>query len=71
MKKEKVENTAKHINYFFDNLALIFITLKLLGYINWSWFIVLTPLITPFILSSVLIMIAAVIEKIADEGESE
>ena len=71
MKKEKVENTAKHINYFLDNLGLIFITLKLLGYINWSWFIVVTPLIAPFIISSVLIMIAAVIEKIVDEGESE
>jgi len=28
---------------FFSLLALIFITLKLLGYIDWSWWLVLLP----------------------------
>lgn len=29
---------------FFGLLAIVFITLKLLGYINWSWFWVLSPI---------------------------
>jgi hypothetical protein len=28
---------------FFSLLALIFVTLKLLGYIDWSWWLVLLP----------------------------
>lgn len=30
---------------FYDNLALLFIALKLMGYIDWSWFWVLSPII--------------------------
>jgi hypothetical protein len=33
---------------FFGILALIFITLKLTGYITWSWWWVLAPLWGPF-----------------------
>ena len=29
---------------FFSALAIVFITLKLIGYINWSWWLVLLPL---------------------------
>lgn len=30
---------------FFEILTLIFITLKLLGEINWSWWLVLAPML--------------------------
>lgn len=33
---------------FFGLLAIVFITLKLIGYINWSWWWVLSPLWLPF-----------------------
>lgn len=29
---------------FIEGLALVFITLKLMGYITWSWLLVLSPL---------------------------
>ena len=32
---------------FFGLLAIVFITLKLIGYINWSWWWVLSPLWLP------------------------
>jgi hypothetical protein len=33
---------------FFGLLAIVFITLKLTGYITWSWWWVLAPLWIPF-----------------------
>jgi hypothetical protein len=35
---------------FFGLLTLILITLKLTGYIDWSWWLVLMPLFVPVIL---------------------
>jgi len=32
---------------FFGLLTIVFITLKLIGYINWSWWWVLSPLWLP------------------------
>lgn len=43
---------------FFGLLAIVFITLKLTGYITWSWLWVLAPLWIPFILIIFLIMFA-------------
>ena len=46
------ENTTKvTVSYpfpFFAILTLIFITLKLIGVITWSWFWVLSPMIFSF-----------------------
>lgn len=47
---------------FFDLLLLLFITLKLTGYINWSWWWVLSPLWIPL---SVFLVIVAIIGVIA------
>lgn len=38
-------------------LAIVFITLKLTGYIDWSWWWVLAPLWIPFTLAIVLILV--------------
>jgi hypothetical protein len=35
---------------FFGLLTIVFITLKLLGYIEWSWVWVLSPIWAPFLL---------------------
>ena len=49
---------------FFSILALIFITLKLLGVIAWSWWLVLAPIWGPFafliVLFIVLVILAAI-----------
>jgi len=37
-----MDNNRRTID-FFEALALIFITLKLIGYIDWSWWQVLIP----------------------------
>ena len=42
---------------FFGLLQLIFITLKILGYINWSWVLVLLP---AMILAGVVLLILIV-----------
>lgn len=38
-------------------LAIVFITLKLTNYIDWSWWWVLAPLWIPFTLAIVLILV--------------
>ena len=43
-------------------ILAIFITLKLCGVINWSWFWVLSPLWIGFILAVILITIAVIIK---------
>ena len=44
-------------------LTLIFITLKLMGYIAWSWVWVLSPLWVGFVIALVLFCIVAVMES--------
>ena len=51
---------------FFGLLTVLFIGLKLTGYIDWSWFWVLSPLIFPFSLVALVLLlafIAAVVSK--------
>ena len=40
-----------------DVLGLIFIVLKLTGFINWSWWVVLLPCIIPFVIVLILIIL--------------
>lgn len=46
---------------FFGLLAILFIGLKLTGYINWSWFWVLSPIWGPFVFVVALIGVFFVI----------
>jgi hypothetical protein len=57
MSKDNKQIQAGGIN-FFGLLAIVFITLKLTGYIAWSWWWVLAPLWMPL---PVLLVIFAVI----------
>lgn len=43
-------NSAKNTFPFLSILTLIFITLKLTGYITWSWWWVLSPLWLPIVI---------------------
>ncbi|SDE73466.1 hypothetical protein SAMN05421544_12132 [Riemerella columbipharyngis] len=40
---------------FLGVLTLIFITLKLIGYIDWSWWWVLSPLLIPLIIGILIL----------------
>lgn len=46
-------------NIFLSLLAVLFIGLKLTGYINWSWWWVLAPLWGGLVFVAVLLMILA------------
>ena len=48
---------------FVSALTLIFITLKLLGKINWSWLVVLSPMPIELILSIILTIFASYISS--------
>lgn len=46
---------------FVGLLAIVFITLKLTGYIDWTWFWVLSPLWISFLIGIVALIVVAVI----------
>ncbi len=60
---EKKVNTGGGVG-FFGLLTIVFITLKLLGVITWTWFWVLSPLV----LYSILILLALIILTLADRN---
>jgi hypothetical protein len=64
MKGFKMENhnTSGGIS-FSGLLTVIFIMLKLLGKINWSWWWVLSPIWIPIFIVIILVIILAVIEQ--------
>lgn len=49
---------------FTSLLTLLFIALKLTGYINWSWWWILSPIWINLILAVIVILIALVVEVI-------
>ena len=55
---------------FFGALGLLFIALKLLGFIDWSWWLVLLPLYGG-VLAVILIMVGAVGIAIAVEARRD
>lgn len=50
----------KYSSGFLDALTLIFITLKLIGEITWSWWWVLSPLWLPLVIVVAVGIIAAI-----------
>jgi len=45
---------------FFGLLTIVFITLKLTNYIDWSWWWVLSPLWIPFVVIVLVILLLAI-----------
>lgn len=62
----KSNNSAPQGLGFTSILQLIFITLKLMGVIEWSWVWVLSPLWISVILVILVALIMTVVENIAD-----
>lgn len=60
----KTDNTGSSI--FMSLLAVLFIGLKLTGYITWSWWWVLAPIWGPIALCLVVIAVAWTAIKILD-----
>jgi hypothetical protein len=59
-------NKDNTVNYgggigFFGILTLIFITLKLTGVINWSWWLILLPFYGPVLLFVTIVVIVFVV----------
>lgn len=46
---------------FFGLLTLVFVTLKLIGYIDWSWWLVLLPAYGGFVVLFILIILLALL----------
>lgn len=46
---------------FFGLLTIVFVTLKLTGFISWSWWIVLFPIFIPFAISISILILSIVI----------
>lgn len=53
---------------FFSILTLIFITLKLTGYIAWSWWWVLGPVWIPIVVGLLLFAISAAVAFALDQN---
>lgn len=45
---------------FFGLLAIVFIALKLMGFISWSWFWVLSPIWMNIVLWAVVLILAVI-----------
>jgi hypothetical protein len=48
---------------FLGLLAIVFITLKLMKYIDWSWWWVVSPLWIPVAVGMIVILIALAVDK--------
>ena len=55
---------------FFGLLAILFIGLKLLGVINWSWWWVLSPLWLPIVVAFLIVAIVVIIKIIFSKEDS-
>ncbi len=62
MKQDKIVTSYGGIG-FLGLLTILFITLKLIGIINWSWFWVLSPIIIPPLLFILFILVIIIIFK--------
>lgn len=51
---------------FFTLLGLVFIALKLMGYIDWAWWVVLAPIWGQLVLIAVLFVVLLVYELMRD-----
>ena len=51
-------------------LTIVFIVLKLTGYISWSWWLVLLPVLIPMVLVIALIVIAIISKNASPCGVS-
>lgn len=65
--KQKDEASKKGGIGFFGALTILFIGLKLTGYIDWSWWVVLAPTWAPNALALVIILGAFAHDKLTKD----
>lgn len=56
---------------FFGLLILIFITLKLMGYITWSWWWILSPIWIIFLLVFFVMIVGALAQTVKNSREKK
>jgi fatty acid desaturase len=61
--ERETDNKSSNGLGFTTILFLIFMTLKLAGFINWSWWWVTSPIWIPFVSVMVLVIIALMYKK--------
>lgn len=59
---ENNNNDNSSFSNFLGMLTILFIGLKLTGFINWSWFWVLSPIILPIIVIFIIFLIILLIK---------
>ncbi len=59
---EDNNNNNSSFSNFLGMLTILFIGLKLTGFINWSWFWVLSPIILPIIVIFIIFLIILLIK---------
>lgn len=57
----EVNNSSRGGIGFVGLLTIVFITLKLLGVITWSWWLVLSPLLISLALSVIILIIVGIL----------
>jgi hypothetical protein len=66
-----MSNTSTTTSFpFFTILGLIFITLKLLGYLDWSWWLVLLPIWGPASIA-ISVFIGVLIFAVINDSKKE
>ncbi|PST43546.1 hypothetical protein CYV15_08700 [Riemerella anatipestifer] len=63
------KNTNNGGIVFFGLLTLVFITLKLIGYIGWSWWYVLAPIWIPIAILLIIFMIWLIVMLIKEANK--
>ena len=62
MSDKKNNNVTVNFGGLFSTaLAILFIALKLTGYINWSWFYVLMPIWIPIAIAMLIFIVVGII----------
>ncbi len=56
---------------FFGLLTIVFIVLKLIGYINWSWVWILSPIWIPMIVFVIFIFVVLLIQQMNWTGKNK
>ena len=54
---------------FFGLLAIVFITLKLCGIIDWEWWLVLAPIWVPVLVVFVVVFIITLVDAVRRGGQ--
>lgn len=64
-------NTKSYSFPFFSILGLIFITLKLMGEITWSWWWVLSPFWGPIVFVLVILLVGLLLDGVGSYLEKK